>query len=69
VKSTNITEKFDYDSFLKKYDADKVIPFFIIDENGKLVIYTNENQPAPKKGQTLIGLFKENVEKEVELKE
>ncbi|MFZ0452412.1 MAG: cation:proton antiporter [Ignavibacteriaceae bacterium] len=68
VKSTNITEKFDYDSFLKKYDADTVIPFFIIDENKKLIIYTNENRPTPKKGQTLIGLFKENVEKPVELK-
>ena len=68
VKSTNITEKFNYDSFLKKYDADTVIPFFIIDENKKLIIYTNENRPTPKKGQTLIGLFKENIEKPVELK-
>ena len=68
VKSTNITGKFDYDSFLKKYDADIVIPFFIIDENKNLIIYTDEKRPTPKKGQTLIGLFKENVEKPAELK-
>ncbi len=67
VKSTNITGKFDYDSFLKKYDTDIVIPFFIIDENKKLIIYTDGNRPTPKKDQTLIGLFKEN-EKPVELK-
>lgn len=68
IKSTNITGKFDYDSFLKKYDVDTVIPFFVIDENKKLIIYTDENKPTPKQGQTLIGLFKENINKAVELK-
>lgn len=59
VKATNITEKFDLDTFAGKYDSDKMIPFFIIDQNKNLIVYTSENKPKPEKGQVLVGLFKE----------
>jgi NhaP-type Na+/H+ or K+/H+ antiporter len=64
LKSTNITEKFDYNSFLQQYSGDVVIPFFVIDQNKNLTIYTNENKPKAEKGNVVIGLFKENIQEE-----
>jgi NhaP-type Na+/H+ or K+/H+ antiporter len=65
LKSSNITEKFNFDSFLQKYSGDVAIPFFIIDQNKNLAIFTNEDRPKTQKGDTLIGLFKENIKEEI----
>lgn len=64
VKATNITEKFDFNVFSEKYTGDTITPFFVIDQNKNLNVYTSENKPKPEKGQILIGLFKENFVKE-----
>ncbi len=60
VKSTPITEEFNYDDFLVTYNKEKSIPLFLINENKNLVVFTSEYKPVPKAGQTIISLVKEN---------
>ena len=55
VKKTGITEEFDYDAFRALY-AERAVPLFLINETGSLLVFTADNPPAPKPGQSLISL-------------
>ncbi len=56
IKTTSLTEEFDYEGFKIHY-GEKAIPLFLIDENGNLVIFTVDNPPRPRPGQKLISLI------------
>ena len=60
IKSTKISEKFSFEEMKKYYDQ-KIIPFFLIDENGKLSISTIENPIEPGSGDTVTALVLEKV--------
>jgi NhaP-type Na+/H+ or K+/H+ antiporter len=62
IKITELTTEFDYDAF-QAYYGDKAIPLFLIDQNGKLAIFTVENPPKPKPGQKLISLIESDKNK------
>ena len=56
IKSTPITEEYNYDKFLKENGGNEAVPLFLIDKDKNLVVYTSEYKPEPKPGQTLISL-------------
>ncbi len=56
IKTTELTQEFDYDAF-RAYYGDKAMPLFLIDQNNKLIIFTVDNPPKPKPGQKLISLI------------
>ncbi len=56
IKSTPITEEYDYKKFLGENGGNEVIPMFLITREKNLIVYTSENKPEPKPGQTLISL-------------
>jgi len=55
VKKTPLTEQFNYKTFQELYNG-QAIPLFLITEDDELLIFTQDNQPAPRSGQTLISL-------------
>jgi NhaP-type Na+/H+ or K+/H+ antiporter len=65
IKSTKITEKFDYNSFVEHNGKDKVISLMLIDEERELSIFTNNNRPKPNEGDTLISLLQENKDNNI----
>ncbi len=56
IKSTPITEEYNYEKFLGENGGDEVIPMFLINKDKNLFVYTSESKPEPKPGQTLISL-------------
>lgn len=56
IKTTSLTEEFDYDAFQAHY-RETAIPLFLIDQNDNLIIFTADNPPKPKLGQRLISLI------------
>ncbi len=73
IKSTPITEEYNFQKFLSENGGDEVIPMFLIGKDRNLIVYTSENKPEPKPGQILISLVPKDspVEKrkEAELQE
>ena len=65
IKSTKITEKFDYQTFIRQNGKDNVISLMVIDEERELSVFTNDNNPTPKEGDTLITLMQENKDKTI----
>jgi len=63
IKTTELTEEFDYDAFQAYYGA-TAVPMFLIDQNGKLAIFTVDNPPKPEPGQKLISLVEPDKSKE-----
>lgn len=58
VKRVKLTSEFTYDDFLRRYGT-TAVPMFVIDENGKLVIFSTDQDTSlirPRAGQTLIAL-------------
>lgn len=55
VKTTSLTEEFDYDAFQAFY-GEEAIPLFLINETGALMLFTMDKPPKPRPGQTLISL-------------
>ncbi|MFZ5981262.1 MAG: cation:proton antiporter [Candidatus Zixiibacteriota bacterium] len=55
VKKNLITEEFDYDRFQSRHNGN-AIPLFIITESRKLHIYTTDDHPVPRIGQTLVSI-------------
>jgi hypothetical protein len=54
VKTTNLTETFDFQTFRDRYrDA---IPLFLIGEGGRLTIFTAEDPPKPSRGQRVVAV-------------
>ncbi len=56
VKTTHLTEEFDFEAFKTRY-AD-AIPLFLINENRELSVFTADKPPQPKPGQTLISFVR-----------
>lgn len=52
-QKTRLTEEFTYDDFVKLTNG-KSIPFFLIEETGKLVFASSDQELKPKPGDTLI---------------
>lgn len=61
IKTTNLTEEFDYDAF-GAYYGETALPLFLIDQNGNLAIFTPDNPPKPRPGQKLISLIEPKKE-------
>jgi len=61
IKTTNLTEEFDYDAF-QAYYGDTAVPLFLIDQNGNLAMFTLDNPPKPRPGQKLISLIEPKKE-------
>lgn len=56
IKTTSLTEEFDYDDF-QAHRASKTIPLFLISQNGNLTVFTTDNPPQPQPGQKLISII------------
>jgi NhaP-type Na+/H+ or K+/H+ antiporter len=56
IKTTNLTEDFDFDSFKTHY-GEAAVPLFLVDQNGNLSVFTTDNPPKPQSGQKLISLI------------
>jgi hypothetical protein len=59
IEATTLTGSFDLSDYQMHY-GDDAIPLFLISDSGKLTVYTADNQPTPKVGQTLISLLSDN---------
>ncbi len=57
VKTTRITEKFNYAAFRRMY-GESAVPMFVIGEEGELSVVTVESSARPQAGQTLFSLVK-----------
>jgi NhaP-type Na+/H+ or K+/H+ antiporter len=57
LKSTPLSEEFNYQDFRKHY-KNSYIPLFLVDEDGNLTVIATDNTPTPEPGQTLISLTK-----------
>jgi len=64
LKSTKLSDSFGY-ADMKNHYGEKVIPFFLIDANEKLIISTIENPIKPKSGELVIALVLEDNQKEI----
>ncbi len=54
IKTTNLTETFDFQRFMELYDD--AIPLFTLDADGRLEIFTVDDPPQPGPGQMLIAI-------------
>ncbi len=54
VKTTNLTETFDYQTFRERYRG--AIPLFLISEGGRLTVFTVKDPPQPKRGQRVVAV-------------
>ncbi|MBC8356772.1 MAG: cation:proton antiporter [Planctomycetes bacterium] len=61
IKTTKLTDEFDYEDFQSRYGA-SVVLLFIIDEARKLDVCTLETPTVPKPGQTIIALVEPIVD-------
>jgi NhaP-type Na+/H+ or K+/H+ antiporter len=68
IKQTPLTEQFGFTNFQERYGA-TAIPLFLIDENGKLFIFTEDQQPTPKPGHSLISLVSSAAQHELTTKQ
>jgi hypothetical protein len=57
VKSTPITEEFDFDDFHNKYNGGTVIPLFLIRDRKYLKIFTDKQSPSPQPQDILVSLI------------
>ncbi len=64
VKSTSLTEEFDYSAFLERY-GEQAVPLFVITPSNELVILSATSEIDPQPGQTIIALV-DKVEEGVE---
>ena len=55
VKKVRLTGEFQYDDFKDHY-GQTALPMFLIDENGRMRIFTRDSSPTPKSGDSLIAL-------------
>ena len=55
VKKTRLSEDYGLDQLKARY-ADKVLPLFLVTEDGNLQVFTAEGKLKPQAGQTLISL-------------
>lgn len=58
VKSTKLSEEFDYEAFCNHY-GDAAIVLFIVKEGGELIVVTTDSELKPEPGQNAIAFVKE----------
>jgi NhaP-type Na+/H+ or K+/H+ antiporter len=63
IKQTPLTEQYGYAEFREMYGTN-AIPLFLVDENNTLIIFTDDQQPLPRPGQTLISLVSSSIQSE-----
>ena len=56
VKTNKLTDEFNFDA-LKNQHGPTLLPFFLINPERQLEIFTTDNQPTPQPGDTLISLI------------
>lgn len=66
VKTTNLTESFNYKAFAARYGAD-MIPLFIIPEPGRIQIIDSETRIDPKPGSRIIAIVRAGKEEPTSL--
>jgi NhaP-type Na+/H+ or K+/H+ antiporter len=54
VKTTNLTEEFDFEKFKDRYP--EAIPLFLIGGNGKLAVFTIDDPPEPGPGTRILAV-------------
>ncbi|MFQ5798926.1 MAG: NAD-binding protein [Bacteroidota bacterium] len=59
IKTTSLTQQFDYDALQEIYGG-SAIPLFLITESGDLVVLTKDESLTPRPDQTLISLVNPN---------
>lgn len=57
IKKTALTEEFDYEAFMARH-VGEAMPLFLVTAEGRLRVFSAEDRPTPKPGQTLISLVK-----------
>lgn len=63
VKATKLTPDFDYEDFQRQY-GDQAVPLFLVTEKKKLRIFTEDNQPTPRSGNTIISLVESSGDRD-----
>ena len=56
IKTTNLTDEFDFNAFRSQH-GESALPLFLVTETGKLVVVTADKNIAPRAGQTLVALI------------
>ncbi len=56
IKTTPLTEKFDYEQYRAQYGGDAVPLFLLTQDSRALIPFTTSDPPEPIEGQTIIGL-------------
>lgn len=60
IKSTAITDAFDFADFQQHYQDMTMIPLFLIDETRRLQVFSAGREIKPEVGQTLVSLVKDD---------
>jgi NhaP-type Na+/H+ or K+/H+ antiporter len=55
VKTTRLTEEFDFRKFSARYGA-RALPLFVMDASGGVTVFAGDAAPVPRPGQTLVSL-------------
>ncbi|PID57903.1 MAG: hypothetical protein CR986_08270 [Ignavibacteriae bacterium] len=69
VKTNKITAEFTFEDLESKYGTNLFHPLFILDENKKLIIYSEKFSRKPVEGETLISLIYKEIEENNQKKE
>lgn len=57
IKSTALSSSFSYADYLANYEERPPIPLAVVTSDSKLQLFTEDNRPTPKPGQTIISLI------------
>lgn len=58
VRTTNLTDQFDYDDFLNLH-GNRAVPLLLINSLGNLRVFTTDQEVIPQPGETIISLVKQ----------
>ncbi len=61
IRRTSMTEEFDMQAYRARY-GESALPMLIVDRDGRVSIFSSDQTPRPREGDTLIGLVKEPSE-------
>lgn len=62
IKATPLTASFSYADYQAHY-RNRAVPLALVSDNARLTLFTTDNQPTPKAGQTIIGLIPNDGER------
>lgn len=57
IKSTTLSPSFTYGDYLAHYQENPPIPLALITSDSKVQLFTEDNRPTPKSGQTIVSLI------------